>query len=229
MAKKPHFSPKLFKFLRDLAANNDREWFNAHKAQYVDHVQGPLLAFIGDFAPRLTKISSHYVADPKPVGGSMFRIYRDVRFSKDKSPYKTAASAQFRHEEGKGVHAPGFYLHLEPGSVFAGFGSWRPDATTANRFRDAIVGGAAGWKRAVNSKAFHATCRLSGESLKRPPRGYDPNHPLIEDLKRKDFIAVADFTQKDACAADFMDRFTSVCKSASPFMRFLAKAIDMPY
>ena len=126
--KQAHFGRTFFEFLEDLKANNNSEWFKANKERYIDEVRTPLQQFVLDFAPHLKKISPHFVADPRPVGGSIFRIYRDIRFSKDKTPYKTHAAAQFRHKGGKDVHAPGFYLHLAPGEVFAGFGIWRPDS-----------------------------------------------------------------------------------------------------
>ncbi|MEM6532458.1 MAG: TIGR02453 family protein, partial [Myxococcota bacterium] len=107
----PHFSPALFKFLRDLEKNNNREWFQTHKPRFEEHVKAPLLRFIEDIEAPLMKVSKHIVADPSPSGGSMFRIYRDVRFSKDKRPYKTHAAAQFRHATGKDAHAPGYYMH----------------------------------------------------------------------------------------------------------------------
>src|SRR5918992_6326144 len=112
-AEAPSFTPDLFAFLRELAANNDREWFAANKTRYVADVQEPALAFIEDVGVRLPEVSGHFVADARTVGGSLFRIYRDTRFSKDKTPYKTHVGIQLRHESGKDVHAPGFYLHLE--------------------------------------------------------------------------------------------------------------------
>src|SRR5439155_14951950 len=111
----PSFSRELFAFLRELAENNDREWFAANKARYVAEVQEPALAFIEDVGLRLSDVSRHLVADPRTTGGSLFRIYRDVRFAKDKSPYKTHIGIQFRHERARDAHAPGVYLPLEPG------------------------------------------------------------------------------------------------------------------
>ena len=144
MTGQPHFAPALFAFLRELRENNNREWFQANKGRYEADVRDPLLRFIADFALPLHELSTHFVADPRPVGGSLFRIYRDVRFSKDKSPYKTQAAAHFRHERGKDVHAPGFYLHLEPDDVFAGAGIWHPDMKSLTKIRDAIVANPAG-------------------------------------------------------------------------------------
>jgi uncharacterized protein (TIGR02453 family) len=229
MTAEAHFSPALFRFFRDLKKNNDRDWFQANKERYEAHVREPIQRFIVDFAPRLEKISPHFVADARKAGGSMFRIHRDVRFGKDKSPYKTAAGVQFRHESGRDAHAPGFYLHLGPGEVFAGMGLWHPDTATAGKIRDAIVADGKGWRRASAGDKLRGICKLEGESLKRPPRGYDPDHPLIEDLKRKDFLALTRFTEQDACDPHFLERFTAVCKAGAPFSAFLTGAVGLPW
>ena len=179
----------LFDFLRDLRENNDREWFQANKGRYLAEVRDPMLDFIGAFAAPLAEISPHFVADPRPNGGSLFRIYRDTRFSRDKTPYKTNAGAHFRHAAGKDAHAPGFYLHLEPGMCFAGCGVWRPDGPTVTKIREAIDVEQDAWTRVTTARDFTETFELEGDSLKRPPRGYEADHPLVEDLKRKDFVA----------------------------------------
>ena len=119
--------PELFCFVRDLKANNEREWFETHRSRFEDHLREPALEFIHQFGPKLGDISRHFNAIPKPVGGSLFRIYRDVRFSKDKTPYKTHVGIHFRHRQHRDAHAPGFYLHLEPRACFMGCGIWRPD------------------------------------------------------------------------------------------------------
>ena len=159
----------------------------------------------------------------------MFRIYRDVRFSKDKSPYKTHAAAQFRHRVGRNVHAPGFYLHLEPGGVFAGAGLWHPDRAALDQIRTAISEQPDKWRAVLGDPSFTRHHELSGESLKRAPRGYDPDGPLIEDIKRKDFVCVQKFTQKQATSANFLGTFVDSCRSASPFVRFLTEAIQQPF
>jgi len=224
-----HFSPDLFRFLRDLTRNNDRAWFQANKQRYEESVREPAQRFISDFGPRLERISPHFNADPRPVGGSLFRIYRDVRFSRDKSPYKTHTGIQFRHKAGRDVHAPGFYLHLEPGRVFVGVGIWHPDGPTLARIRRAIVDHPASWKRALAGKRFRGAFELGGESLVRPPRGFDPGHPLIEDLKRKDFIAFSPIAQKDVTAPGFLERFAGLCRDGSPFVRHLCGTLEVPF
>lgn len=228
---KGYFGSALFRFFRELAANNNRDWFLKNKHRYEADVREPMLRFIADFAPRLRKTSRHYLADSRPIGGSMFRIYRDVRFSADKSPYRTNAGAYFHHAMGreKGIDTPGFYLHLSPGEVFVGSGVWHPETQTLAKIRDAIVRHPERWKRATSGREFRATCRLSGAKLQRPPKGYDPNHPLIEDLKRKDFVTVTDLSEKDACSPRFMDDFVSACEAATPFMRFLTEALGLQW
>jgi uncharacterized protein (TIGR02453 family) len=169
------------------------------------------------------------IADPRPSGGSMFRIYRDVRFSPDKRPYKAHVAARFSHVMGRDVHAPGFYLHLEASGVFCAAGVWHPDPATLSRIRDFIVKHSEQWNKAINDAKFRKLCTLDGDVLSRPPKGYDPAHPLIEDLKRKDFIAVTNLEQADALSPLFIDRFTAVCVAASPMMRFLTKALGLQF
>ena len=225
MASRTHITPELFKFLRELKRKNNREWFQKNKSRYEEVVRDPLLEFISEFAPKLHKLSPHLVADPRPVGGSLFRIHRDVRFSKDRTPYKTAAGVHFPHEDRKDVHAPGYYLHLEPWTVYAAAGIWHPEPATLRRVREALVADPKGWKRAISGKAFKAQCALDGESLKRPPKGYDPDHPLIEDLKRKDFTASIKFTEKQTCQKDFMKTLAVSYRTMAPFTAYLTHAV----
>lgn len=224
-----HFSPALFAFLRDLAANNEREWFLVNKERYLASVQEPALEFIGDFGPRLRRISPHLTADARAVGGSLFRIQRDTRFSKDKTPYKTNTGVQFRHESAKDAHVPGFYLHLQPGQCFAGVGLWRPGTAEANAIRTTVAEHPARWKKAAYGKRFTDVWEQGGESLKRPPRGFDPDHPHVEDLKRKDFIASTRLTQKQVTSAGFIDEYERMCGAAVPYLRFLCEALHLPF
>ncbi len=224
-----HFTPALFRFLEELDRNNNRPWFERHKARYHEVVRDPVLSFISDVAPRLRKISRHFVADPRPVGGSLFRIYRDTRFSKDKRPYKSNAGAQFRHVQGKDAHCPGYYLHLAPDGCFAAAGIWHPDGASLRRIREAIADNPARWKRLMSAPALrHGRLAPGGASLKRPPRGFPPDHPLVEDLKRTDFYVYASLTRKEIGSARFLDRYVAFCRDALPYMKFLAKALDLP-
>lgn len=224
-----YFTSASFKFLRELAANNERDWFQANKERFLDLVQEPALAFISDFAPRLEKISSHFEADARVQGGSLLRPYRDIRFSKDKTPYKTNIGMRFYHQAGSDIHAPGFYLHIEPANSYAGVGLWRPEAPVARQIRQAIVEDPSGWKKAAHGRAFLSRFTLDGESLARPPQGFDPEHPLVEDLKRKDFIAGARLPDKLVISDDFLHDYTALTRASVPYMKFLTAAMNLPF
>jgi len=225
----PRLSQASFAFLRDLADNNNRDWFEANKQRFEDDLREPARQFIRDFAPHLADISPFFRADDRKSGGSMFRIFRDVRFSKDKSPYKTYTGVQFRHERGKDAHCPGFYLHLQPDEVFAGAGIWRPDGETLAMIRGAIADDPERWKKVSRGKTFVKTFELAGDSLKRAPKGFDAGHPLIDDLKRKDFIAVAELSEEEVARPDFVKRFAKLCTAGSPFAEFLCEAVEVRY
>jgi uncharacterized protein (TIGR02453 family) len=216
-------------FMRELREHNDRDWFKANKQRYEAAVQEPALAFIADFAPRLRTISPHFVADARPVGGSLFRIYRDTRFGKDKTPYKTHTGIHFRHARAKDVHAPGFYLHLEPGAVFAGMGIWRPDSATLGRIRDAIAADPEAWTAVLRETTIGDRVRLEGETLKRAPAGYDPEHPLIAELRRKDFIAIARLKEQTVTSRGFAEELAGMFQTSAPLMRFVCDAAGVPF
>jgi uncharacterized protein (TIGR02453 family) len=229
MSKRPHFTPATFDFLRELRVNNNRDWFIANKSRYEEHARDPMLRFIGDFAERLERITPHLRADPRPVGGSLYRIYRDTRFSRDKTPYKTMLAAHFRHGSGKDSVAPGFYLHLEPDNCFSGSGLYQPESATLTKVRQALVDKADDWSATLGNKRFRTGATLWGEQLKKPPRGFPADHPHIEDLKRKHFIAVTKFEEKEVCAPGFLDRYTAACEAATPLVRFLTVALGEPW
>ncbi|MCP3974088.1 MAG: DUF2461 domain-containing protein [bacterium] len=224
-----YFTPKLFHFLQDLAENNDREWFKANQEDYEKYIGEPALEFINDFAAPLAKISPHFNADSRKVGGSLFRIQRDTRFGKDKTPYKSNTGMQFRHVMAKDVHSPGYYINLQPGENFIGVGLWRPETKVAYAIRDRIAEDPTGWKKASRGKRFTDVLSIGGDSLIRPPKGFDPEHPLIEDLKRKDFIASTKITQKMVTSDHFMDDLAGTFKRATPFMRFLCEAVGVNF
>ncbi len=223
------FPADLFRFLKDLRRNNDREWFNDHKDRYTASVLEPMGAFIDAMQPRLAAISDHYVADPRPHGGSMFRIYRDTRFSKDKTPYKTHVACHFRHEAGKDAHAPGFYVHLEPEGLYFGGGIWRPPGPHLSRIRDFIADNARSWARIKNAPRVKEVGGIQGESLKRPPRGFNAEHVHIEDLKRKSFYVMTEADPEAALEADFPDTVTRGFQRAAPLVRFVCDALDLQF
>jgi uncharacterized protein (TIGR02453 family) len=224
-----YFSRATIDFLRELDLNNRRDWFNANKDRYEEHVKAPALKFISDVAPHLKKISPHFKADARPVGGSLFRIYRDVRFSKDKSPYKTHVGIRFPHVTAKDVHGPGFYMHIDIDGTWIACGIWRPDSGSLKKIRTAIDREPTRWKRAKGAKTFRQHYELSGDSLKRAPVGVDPDHPLIEDLRRKDFIGVSKLNQRTVTGRELIPEFTTRCRAAKPFQRFLCDALGIKY
>jgi uncharacterized protein (TIGR02453 family) len=220
----PYVTRDLFRFLGELRRHNNREWFNANKDRYLAEVRDPLLGFIAAIAPGLRAISPHLAADPHPSRGSLLRIYRDTRFSRDKTPYKTNAGLFFALDAEKDAEAPGYYLHLAPGEVFMGAGMWRPGGDTLHAIRSAIVGDPSGWKRVRRPGLAHGE-----NTLKRAPRGFDPDHPLAADLKRLSFTTGVSFTEAQACAADFPRRFVGACRRAAPLVRFLARAMRLAF
>ncbi len=224
-----NINPALFDFLSDLKQNNNRDWFQVNKDRYENDVKEPLLTFIAAFAERSPEISTSIMVIPRVSGGSLFRIYRDVRFSKDKTPYKTGAGIHFRHKRGKDVHAPGYYLHLEPGDVFVGSGIWKPNTETVTKIRSKIAEHPDQWLAIIEDKKFQKTFTLGGDSLKRPPKGFDPEHPLIEDLKRKDYLASIVLNEKIVCEQNFLDYYVDLCKTAAPFMEFLTRAVGLDW
>jgi uncharacterized protein (TIGR02453 family) len=229
MADFKGFPDDFFAFLEELKANNNRPWFNENKARYYESVVNPISEFIVCMAPRLRSISRHYVADPRPHGGSMFRIYRDTRFSKDKSPYKTHAGVQFRHEAGRDAHAPGFYVHLATEGLFFGGGVWRPPGPALGRIRDHIVDNPRAWGRIGKSKKVLEAGGLKGDSLVRPPRGFDPDHVHIEDLKRKSFYITTEAPAQRALVPEILDDVTEAFRRAAPLNRFITGALELPF
>jgi len=227
--KQASFGPGLFSFLTDLRANNNREWFAANKQRYEEELLEPALAFIEAFAPRLEEISRHFRADPRPSGGSLFRIYRDTRFAKDKTPYKTNLGIHFRHERAKDAHAPGYYLHIGPDEVFAGGGIWHPATEAATAIRESIVADPGRWRRATRTGALAKQLTLGGDSLKRVPPWADQEHPFASDLKRKDFFASARLADSDVVAPGFIDEYARLCRAAGPLMHFLCDALAVAY
>jgi uncharacterized protein (TIGR02453 family) len=160
---------------------------------------------------------------------SLFRIHRDTRFSKDKTPYKTAVGVHFRHDRAKDAHAPGFYFHVEPGQLFVALGIWHPDAAALRMIRERIAEDGTGWKRASRGRKFVETFQLEGESLKRAPKGFDPEHALADDLRRKDFIGVQNVTQAFATSSDLPQALAARYRAGLPLMRFLCEALSVPF
>ncbi|HZS47384.1 MAG TPA: TIGR02453 family protein [Blastocatellia bacterium] len=215
-----YFTKETFAFLRALKKNNNRDWFQANKQRFESTVRDPILRFISDFSPKLDKINPKYVADPRPNGGSLMRIHRDIRFSDNKSPYKTELGVSFWHEDaGKSMCAPSFFMMVSAERCFAAGGLWHPDPQSLAKVRNEIANNQTAWQKVKKSKL-----KIEGESLSRPPRGFDPSHPFIEDIKRKDFVTIKGFSQDEMCSDSILQDFTRAYKSMSPLMEFLCHA-----
>lgn len=217
------FQPDLFEFLRQLKRHNNREWFAKNKTRYQQAVVEPAMQFIGGFAPHLAGLSPYFVADARPSRGSLFRIYRDIRFSADKLPFKTHIGIHFSHEQGKDAHAPVYYLHLEPEGCFAAAGVWHPDSRALTKIRTAIAGQPEQWRKATQKLV------LEGESLTRAPKGFLPAHECIEDLKRKDFVTSAEFTEEQVCGPALLRDFTAICRKMTPLVAFTTSALGLKF
>ncbi|KGI78144.1 DUF2461 domain-containing protein [Oleiagrimonas soli] len=224
-----YFSDATFRFLTQLKRNNSREWFHAHKDSYEAHLREPFLALIADLQEPIAAISPHYRADPSKIGGSLFRIHRDVRFSNNKLPYKTWSGARFFHERRREVHSPSFYLHIEPGNSFAGGGIWHPESPTLRRIRHFIADNPDAWKRATRSAAFRKEFAFHGERLTRPPRGFDPEHELIEDLKLKSFATGAPLDDALVCSPRLTGEVVRIFKRVAPLVDYLCASVDLEF
>ncbi|MGI9248532.1 MAG: DUF2461 domain-containing protein [Woeseiaceae bacterium] len=223
------FHPETIRFLEQLAANNNRDWFKEHKSRYEEDVLDVALRFIQSMQDPLADIAPRFVALPTRIGGSLMRVYRDTRFSKDKTPYKTNIGIQFRHEQARDVHSPGYYVHIAPDQLFVGVGMWRPDSDPLRRIRERIAAKPAEWNRVMRNRSFKRQFDLGGETLVRPPRGFDKNHECIDDIRRKSFIAVRELEVNDCLKPQFQRIVESSFRTAEPFMRFLCKAVGVRF
>ena len=215
-----YFTEELFAFLKRLKRNNNREWFQRHKDEYEAHVRLPALRFIAEFGGPLYEITPHLVADPRK---SLFRVYRDTRFSHDKRPYKTHLAMRFSHP-GRDVHSPGFYLNIEPDECYAAAGLWHPEPPTLLKVRTAIVARLEEWRKVRGLLNWDFSSKLS-----RPPRGFPANHEFVEDLKLKDLGTSIDFNEKQVLSPRFMQVFAEACRTMSPLARFLSGALGTKF
>jgi uncharacterized protein (TIGR02453 family) len=229
VAPRAYFRPELLRFLAGLRAHNSKPWFEAHRTDYERFYRDAFVEFVTDFGERLPAISPYLVADPRPTGGSVMRIYRDTRFTPDKSPYRSYTVVHFGHRDAGKTSAPGLFLYVAPDEISGGGGWWHPDPPQAAQVRAAIAGDPAGWTSAVRSAAFVRRFELTGESLKRPPPGVAPDHPLLADLRRKDFVASTDFSRSEFTSPGFLGAYEHAARTVAPLLRFLCRATDLPF
>jgi len=212
------------KFLKDLKKNNNRPWFEEHRKQY-EETKDNFLSFIDNL------ITGIAVFDP-PIAAlkakdCSFRINRDVRFSKDKSPYKNNIAAYF-NRNGKKANGAGYYLHIEPGKSFAAGGLWMPDAKDLAKIRQEIDYSFEDWKKIIGHAAFKKTFPegVTGEALVRPPKGYEENNPAIIYLKKKSFIVSRSFTDEAVLNKSFVKEVAHTFKTMKPLIDFLNAAVE---
>lgn len=217
--------PYTVKFLKQLKKNNNKLWFDSHKKQY--------LAAKEDFEELVKQIIIRFGKIDADIGSlqyknCIFRIYRDVRFSKDKTPYKTHLAARFTRN-GQAVHFPTYYLHIEPGGMTdVGGGIWRPDTEELQKVRQEIDYNYKKFDSIVKSKKFQKYFDgLEQEDLlSRPPKGYDEDNPAIEYLKLKSFFAGTVLEDKDLTSENLVSKITSIFEATKPLVDFLCRALD---
>ena len=216
------FSKEALRFFKQLKKNNNREWFNTHKTEYEELVKQPMQSMIASLQPLMAKVAPEIEVHPKR---SMFRIYRDIRFSSNKSPYKTHMAAVF-HRKGHWEESAGYYVHIEPGGVYVGGGVYMPDSRQLKMIRGAIAERASEFLDIVNDRVFKKKFKtLEGEKLLRNPKGVSSDHPMIEWLKYKQFYTGVEWDDAECLSPKFLDNVLVVYKDLHPMINFLNTAL----
>ncbi len=223
------FKSATVDFLQELSENNNRNWFMQNKQRYEVEVLIPALDYISAMSKPLVSISPHFTAIPKRIGGSLMRIYRDTRFSKDKTLYKTNIGIHFRHRLAKDVHSPGFYLHIAPDELFIGIGTWHPPSNALLKIREHIDHHQQKWVKVRDDKTLLSEYKITGDKLKTTPRGFPNDHKLIEDLRWIDHTVVRPLNINEIQRKDFIEWSTDIFKKASLYMEFLCDALGVPF
>jgi len=220
-----YFTPATFRFLRRLAKNNTKEWFEAHRDVYESEVREPALRFIEAVGPGLKRLSPRLVADPARVGGSLFRMNRDARFKTEPGLYRTSVGMAFALGGRGDSDSTSLYLFVEPGRSWAGGGVRRPTGPTLRRLRDAIVASPAAWRRALAAPGFAPWFPPEPAAPARRREDDDDGHPLVADLRRRSFTWRADLSDTEVCEPGLPGRYLELCRRAAPFTRFVARAL----
>ena len=217
------FTSKAVSFLKALKRNNDREWFRARKEQYEEHVRAPMVEVIERLAVDFRTVAPELIASPKQ---SLFRIYRDTRFSNDKKPLKTHAAAAFRTRELPRPQGAGLYFEIAPCWVWIGGGMWRPEPPELVRLREHIAGTWPEIRDITRTAAFRKRFEeLSGDTMSRVPRGYPSDHPAAAFLKYRQFYGGAEFPASLAHSREFYPTLIATFKALMPLVRFLNEAL----
>ena len=224
------FPPELFAFLRDLEQNNEREWMDAHRTQFEEHVRGPALAFVRAVAPRIASVCPLLTASDARAGGAMLRMNRDTRFTASKRPYHTSVILRFPHRDAEPRWAPGCSLRLTSRAVFLTAGLRVPGPHTLNAIRETIAAYPEEWAAMRRARGFRASFGdLEPPDLVRVPRGWPPDHPFAGDLRRKHFLATREVAPADAEGRGFASEAVRTWRAASPLLRFLCDATGLAW
>ena len=225
-----YFSNASFKFLRGLDRHNDKAWFDLHRQDYEAQVRQPFLRLVADLQPAVAAISPHYRADPRPVGGSLFRIHRDTRYSHDKSPYKPWQGARLFHERRREVAAPSFYLHLQPGESFVGAGLWHPETHTQRKVRQFILENPAAWNKTAHDPKLRRRFDLEdGEMLVRAPHGFPADFEFIDDLKHRNWAMLRPLDDATMTGPRLRRIVEADLATLAPFVDYLCAALDLEF
>ena len=225
-----YFTASSLKFLRSLARHNERAWFLEHKADYEKHVRAPFQQLLIDLQPAVAALSVHYRSDPKTVGGSMFRMQRDTRFSGDKAPYKPWQGARIFHERRKQIAAPSFYLHLQPGASFIGAGLWHPETHTQRNIRQFIFENPDTWARVAHDNKLRQRFDLAAEDmLVRPPPGFPSDFAYIDDLRHRNFALLAGFDDEQITSPGLLKLVEKDFARLAPFVDYLCAAQNLEF
>jgi len=212
------FTPKTLAFLRALKRNNDREWFKARKDDYEQHVREPMITLLARLADDFRRFAPELVADPKV---SLYRIYRDTRFSADKTPLKTNVAAHFPNRT-MGKRGAGLYLEVAPRWVWCGGGLYMPETSELQAIREHIAGTHRQLRRIVESREFTGTVgELHGEQLTRVPRGFARDHPAAHYLRFRQFLASREYPADFACDPNFYPEIVKVFRQVVRLVRYL--------
>ena len=220
----PRFTPKTLSFLRALKRNNRREWFMPRKHQYEEYVRAPMVTVVEALARDFRRFAPELEASPRT---SIFRVYRDTRFSEDKSPYKTHIAAAFRWRSLPKGESAGLYFEVTPGWVWCGGGYYAPPTPQLVRIRQHVADTFPEIDRIVRAAAFRrAFGELDGERLTRVPRGFAKDDPAAEYLRYRSFLAGREFPGTFATDAAFYPTLVATFKAAMPLVRFLTEPLE---
>ncbi|RPI04328.1 MAG: DUF2461 domain-containing protein [Ignavibacteriae bacterium] len=218
------FPKECIRFFKQLKRNNNREWFDRHKEDYERAAKIPMLSFIASLQPHFARFAPEFDLHPKR---SLFRIYRDIRFSSDKTPYKTHIAAHFvLRGRPKGLVGSGYYIHIEPGEFFVGGGIYIPDGDQLKKIRKAIATRGEEFLSIVQDRRFQKRfAPFEWSTLQRIPKGYDESHPMAEWLKFKQFFVGVTLPESKIYSESLVGETARICEEASPLVRFLNKSL----